>query len=137
MSINQSNGKGTGYLTVRVSTALGAIPLDKASVNIRGSTPETSGIVYSLQSDRDGLTERVALPTPSLYASAAPDRGVPYSMWSIDIFREGYSPVYLERVPVYPSVTSVQSVAMVPLPEGFAPQRVYVEARPTDNKEEA
>ena len=48
MNINSNENRTPrelGYLVVRVSTALGAIPLENATVNVRGTTRESSGIL--------------------------------------------------------------------------------------------
>ena len=120
MDIN-SNASRTprelGYLVVRVSTALGAIPLEEATVNIRGTTAESSGILYSLLSDRDGLTARVSLPTPPRSQADTPGGPPPYSTWNIEVFKDGYISAKFLNVPVYSSTVSVQPAVLVPLGE--------------------
>ena len=114
-----------GYLIVRVSTALGAIPLENATVTIRGNTKETSGAVYSMLSDRDGLTKKVSLPAPPRTISEHPGEYVPFSSWNIDVFKEGYVPVSFGNVPVYSSVVSVQPAVLVPISENFYVRESY------------
>lgn len=110
----------TGYLIVKVSTARGAIPLADATVNVRGGSAENSGVQLSLRTNRDGQTEKIALPTPNPSASATPDSNVvPYSVYNIDVFREGYVPLEFQRVPIFPAVTSIQPAVMIPAPEFF------------------
>ena len=108
-----------GYLVIRVSTARGAIPLEGASVSVRGGSPETSGIIYSMVTNQDGLTEKIALPAPAISLSESPGNPTPYSIWSIDVFKDGYTPLFFTSVPVYASVVSVQPAVMTPLPQGF------------------
>lgn len=130
--MNNSTAKkseGTGYLAVRVSTARGAIPLENAAVSIRGGSPENSGIVYSLTTDRDGLTRKVELPTPPIEFSESPGNPTPFSSWNIDVFKEGYAPVYFQSVPVYPSVISIQGAVMIPLAEGFRTPEIFNESQ--------
>ena len=117
---NVNQQKDVGYLLVKVSTARGAIPLENAAINVRGSSPEDSGVIYSLKSDRDGLSERIALPAPPRSASQSPGEQVPYSLWNIDVFKEGYIPVSYQNVPVYSSIVSVQPAVMIP-----AGERIY------------
>lgn len=119
---------GTGYLVVRVSTALGAIPLKGATVTVRGNTKESSGVLYSLLSDRDGLTQKVALPAPARDSSQTPSDAVPYSSWNVDVFLEGYSPTLFTGVPVYSSTVSVQPAVLVPLGERSRARNVYNES---------
>ena len=123
-----------GYLTVRVSTARGAIPLSGATVNIRGGDAESSTILYSLISDRDGKTERVALPTPPMENSESPGMATPYSTYNIDVFKEGYIPLYFHNVPIFPSVISVQPAVMVP--SSGTPTSSYGNVVETDPGEE-
>ena len=133
MDINSASSRSEekneiGYLIVRVSTALGAIPLENATVNLRGNTEESSGIIYSLLSDRDGLTQRIALPAPPRDLSAHPSQSVPFSSWNVDVFKEGYIPISFTGVPVYSSVVSVQPAILVPISENFYTQQSYNES---------
>lgn len=121
-----------GYLVVRVSTARGAIPLENAEVSIRGSSPETSGIIYSLRTNQDGLTEKTALPAPALVLSTSPGNPSPYSTWNIDVFKEGYAPLSFTGVPVYSSIVSVQPAVMVPITQNFRYQERFDESQGPD-----
>ena len=103
-----------GYLTVKVSTARGAIPLEGALVQIRGSDASNSGILYSLRTDRDGKTPRITLPTPPLSASQSPGNTPSYADYTVEVFREGYQPLTFEQVPIFPSILSIQPAVMVP-----------------------
>ena len=119
--------KSTGTLIVRVSTARGAIPLENAAISVRGSTPENSGIVRSMRSDADGLSERIALPAPDRALSDSPGGPQPFSEWNVDVSLEGYVPVSFTGVPVYSGIVSVQPAVLVPIPEGFLGRTVYSE----------
>lgn len=103
-----------GYLTIKVSTARGAIPLAGATVNIRSNEDDSSTVLYSLLSDNDGRTPQVSLPTPPKVNSDAPGGASAYSTYNIDVFKEGYVPLYFHNVPVFPAVISVQPAVMVP-----------------------
>ena len=115
---NQTNpayfGGESGYLTVRVSTARGAIPLEGATVNVRGNEADFSTVIYSLLSDRDGKTPRVALSAPPAQSSSTPDDPTPYATYNIDVFKDGYTPLFFHNVPIFAGVTSVQPAVMVP-----------------------
>ena len=104
-----------GFLVIRASTAGGIIPLEGAAVGIRGESPESSGIIYSTTTNSDGLTERIALPTPPKALSDDPHGARPYSVYNIDVFKDGYIPVYFNNVPVFSNVISVQPAIMVPV----------------------
>ena len=104
-----------GYLVVKVSTARGAIPLEDASVNIRGTGAESSDIIYSLTTNRDGLTEKVSLPAPPRAYSESPQDNVPYALYDIEVFKDGYQNLSFTNVAVFDSITSIQPAVMIPL----------------------
>lgn len=114
----------TGYLIVKVSTARGAIPLQDAAVNIRGNSSSDSGVIYSLKTNSDGQTPKVELATPELYYSDTPGSPIPYALYNIDVFKDGYVPMYFNNVPVFPSIISVQPAVMLPLSEEGMPATV-------------
>ena len=105
----------TGYLTVRVSTAGGAIPLKNAAVNIRGGDINDSDVIFSLSTNSDGLTPPVSLPTPPRSTSEYPQSAAPaYALYNIDVFAKGYSPAFFHNVPVFSGITSVQPAILLP-----------------------
>lgn len=106
---------GIGYLTVRVSTAGGAIPLEGASVNIRGGDIEASDIIYALTTNSDGLTPTVSLPTPPTANSTSPQSSEPsYAVYNVDVYADGYIPAFFNNVPVFSGINSVQPAVLVP-----------------------
>ena len=111
-----SNSKNeVGYLTVRVSTAGGAIPLENASVNIRGGRVDDSSIIYSLITNSDGLTPTVSLNAPPRSASQTPqDQTPPYAVYNVDVYAKGYTPAFFHNVPIFSGINSVQPAILVP-----------------------
>ena len=130
--MNNASTESIGYLVVRVSTARGAIPLENATVSVRGSTAQNSGIVYSLETDMSGLTPRLPLPTPPKSNSLTPDQDTPYSLWNIDVYMKGFTTERYSNVPVYSGITSVQSAELIPLSEGFMPSENVTESETPD-----
>ncbi len=126
---NAENEENIGYLVIRASTARGAVPLENAAVNIRGGTPDTSGIVFSLRTNSDGITEKIPLPAPARYLSESAGNSTPYSLWNIDVFKDGYVPIAFQNVPVYSSIVSVQPALMSPIPENFKFTESYNESQ--------
>ena len=125
---NQGSGDSVGYLTVRVSTASGAVPLGGAAVNVRGGDVDDSSVIYSLTTDSDGLTPTVALAAPPRENSQSPSVEVPaYAVYNIDVFANGYSPAFFHNVPIFSGINSVQPVILLPLTENptqHTPQNV-------------
>ena len=117
--MNNENGAepyGMGYLVVRVSTANGAIPLVGAHVTVRGGEEDNSDFYRSVYSGASGLTEKIALPAPPRALGDAPSNGgrKPYSLYSIDVFFDGYTDLFFVNVPIFDTVTSIQPANMVP-----------------------
>lgn len=110
-----SGDRNIGYLTVRVSTAGGAIPLEDASVNVRGASVDDSSIIYSLLTNSDGLTKTVSLDAPPRSASqTAQDQTPPYAVYNVDVYARGYAPAFFHNVPVFAGINSVQPAMLVP-----------------------
>ncbi len=104
----------TGYLKVRVYTALGAIPLEGVSVKIGTSGEGAPSVAYDLITDRSGETETVALPAPSRELSTAPGARQPYALYRIEAYLEDYGAYSVLNVPVFGGILSVQPIGLVP-----------------------
>ena len=128
MNTSPNTNDSMGYLIVKVSTARGAIPLEGASVIVRGGDADSSGVLYSMRTNRDGQTERIPLPTPPRSESQSPGYPKPYATYGIDVFREGYVPLSFENVPIFPSIVSIQPAVMVPAPEYYGEALPYFSA---------
>ena len=119
---------GEGYLVVRVSTAGGAIPLEGAQVTVRGGEESNKDFYRSMYSVASGLTQKITLPAPlrSLSESPSTNGERPYSLYSIDVFLDGYRDLFLVNVPIFDTITSIQGANMIPKPDNeyvdnFAP----------------
>ena len=106
-----------GYLKVRVTRAGGTLPVADAVVTIReyGSGEATDDdILYSLRTDRGGLTETVSLPAPAFGDSTRPGNVQPFALYNIEVKYDGFYPVLLVGVPVFGGVVAVQPVDLMP-----------------------
>lgn len=113
--------QGEGRLTVHVTTARGAIPLEGARVTIRpyGDTPETAGdVLYSLVSDRDGITPTVTLPTKPRDLSLLPEDERPYLRYHVEVYLEGYSEAHYYGLPIFDGITAILPADLIPLSDG-------------------
>ena len=114
-----------GYLIVKVSTANGAIPIENASVIVQGKDDNNQEILLSFLTNRDGITPRIMLPAPPKELSESPSPvSKPYSVYNIDVFKEGYYPQHYNGVPIFQNVTAVQNAHIVPASE-FDTQNSY------------
>ena len=111
---------GKGYLIVRASTALGAIPVRGATVTVRqdlGDTfsEERGSVIRVLVTDRDGRTEKIELDAPAREQSMLPNGSVPYATYNIDVEAPGYYRLFFNNVPVYDTITSIQPAILIPI----------------------
>ncbi len=117
------NFGGTGYLVVRVSAASEALPLEGATVFIRGGEENDSAVIATLTSGRDGLTPKIALAAPPRSLSESPNNTRPYALYSVDVHLEGYPSVTAQNLPIFDGITSAQSIVMTPLPKNGYPDQ--------------
>ena len=99
-----------GYLVVNVRTAGGALPFEGALVTVyAGNLP-----VAQVVTDRMGVSPRLTLPTPPKSNSLRPGGQTPYAEYTVVTEAAGYYPVTDLRLPIYPGVTSIQPVELIP-----------------------
>lgn len=105
-----------GYITVNVRTAGGALPVENAVVTVKDSGGAILAVFFT---DRDGKTPRLKVLAPPRANSESPGAASPpFFNYNIDTDKEGYISVRNVDVPVYPGITSVQTVEMIPISEG-------------------
>ncbi len=111
--------EGRGYLRVNVRKARETLPIEGAFVQIYGSDEagNNSGVLYSLRTDADGITETVELSAPPAALSMKPGDPQPYGIYNITVQKEGYGRVENIGVPVFDGVLSTQPVQLIPLSE--------------------
>jgi hypothetical protein len=108
-----------GNLTVRAYTAGGGLPVEGAVVRIRGAEELNRDIYYELITDESGNTKIVSLPAPSEAYSLTPNNTpLPYSLYELEIEKQGYYDKRINGVTVFSNVNSLQLVNMIPLSEG-------------------
>ena len=107
--------ESNGSLRVRTYTAGGALPVKDAVVRITGAEEDNRMIAYSLVTDRDGQTESVVLPAPSVNYSLSPDPAeLPYSVYDMVIMAPGYLTRRIKGLTIFSGINSVQTVNMIP-----------------------
>ena len=118
-AVRNSDMSGQGYLVVRVSTASGAIPLENATVTVRGGEESNSDFYRSFYSGVSGLTEKIVLPAPARSLSEGPSKKgeKPYALYSIDVFADGYRDLFFVNVPIFDTITAIQGANMIPKSE--------------------
>ena len=129
--MNSENNSGYGYMIVRVTTARGAIPLEKAIVTVHNYDPEfESGrgdVIATYKTDSSGLTPRFALPAPPRELSMSPGNGKSYLTYNLSVTKPGYYQQYYTNVPVFEGITAIQNADMIPLPDNGQTDNFTVE----------
>lgn len=115
------NQESIGFLEVTAKTASGALPVEGAKVSIYEYLPSEDGangkLLYSIITDEDGRTPRLALGTKNKELSMTPGNKNPFSVYNISVEREGFYNNRYVNVPIFQGVTSIQPVELIPLSE--------------------
>lgn len=121
-----------GFLTVTVRTANGAIPIENALVNIYENYTTRNGnndvlnsngyLVYSTRTNKNGQTEKIALPTKGASLSKSPGNERPFMSYNVFASSEGYFDSDVINIPVFQGITSVQPINLIPLSEYASPK---------------
>ncbi len=119
-----------GFLTVNVKTANGALPLENATVTVYSAPPPSDNnepslgetdVIYSLKSDENGKTQKVALKAKPINLSQSPTEPYPYLTYNILVTKDGYYDNTYLSVPIFEGITSLQDVYLIPLSEFSSP----------------
>lgn len=120
-----------GQLKVQCFRGESAVPIDNCRVTINPTTsdqvqninalgnkttspnnPSASNINTTLLTDSSGLTQVIDLSAPPLDYSQEPTNNVPYSLYDVLVERDGFSPVSIIGVQVFPQSTALQKVSL-------------------------
>ena len=112
------NSQNYGRLVIRVSAASGAVPVSGATVIIRSaqSDPPVT-VLAALTTDESGLTEPILVVTPPISESLSPGGRQPFAEISTEVSASGYLTSSNINIPIYPGITSIQPVTLIPLPD--------------------
>ena len=118
-----------GQLKVQCFRGESAVPIDNCRVTINPTTSDqvqninalgnkttapnnasASNINTTLLTDSSGLTQVIDLSAPPLDYSQEPTNNVPYSLYDILVERDGFSPISIRGVQVFPQSTALQKV---------------------------
>ncbi len=106
-----------GYIVVTTRSASEGYPIEGVRVTISETGENnTASVIAVAKTDSSGKTERIRVKAPPKYLSERPGAAEPpFAAYNLETELDGYYTVSNIGIPVYPGVTSVQPVAMVPL----------------------
>ena len=79
-----------GGLTVSVTVANRAIPIEGAKVTVSRDTDSGEEIIRVMMTDASGNTERISLPAPPARNSLSPGNSNIYSKYNVRVEKDGY-----------------------------------------------
>lgn len=104
----------TGYIQVHAYTSKAQIPLEDVAVAI---TDTQGNLIAARLTNKSGqLDTPIAVTVPDISAGETPDTGIiPYADVNIFSRRADYEQVESENVQVFPQITTVQNIELIPL----------------------
>jgi hypothetical protein len=110
------NYTGSGQIRVRTYTAGGALPVEGTVVKIYGTDDYNKDVKYSLITDSNGITDRIALPAPMKDYSMHPGaKESPYAVYNAELIKDGYYPKRIDNIPVFSGTNALLPIEMIPL----------------------
>ena len=107
-----------GCVRVFAFTANEAEPLQGARVTVSRAEEDGEVLYANAETDRDGFTPVIPLPTVDPALSLRPDGAQPFIPYDIRVTADGFRPVIHRNVPVYGNNYVTQPAALVPLLPG-------------------
>lgn len=105
----------SGYIQVNAIASRAQIPLENVAITV--TSPDGTALAMRL-TDRNGLTDPIAIPTPAPSAGLTPDTGIrPYTPVNIYARLDGYEQIENMNLQVFPDVTTRLVLQMIPLAE--------------------
>ena len=123
----------SGTLITRVFTGRGELPVAGATISVVRRDPQGEMDLLSIQvSDPSGDAPPVVIATPRLDLSQSPGEAAPYAAVDVWVDRQGFQLLIIEDVQIFPGVTSVQELPLIPMAEDGGRGGASVEITPQD-----
>ena len=123
----------SGVLKTRVFTSRGQLPVEDAAVSIVQRGRDGKQHLLNIQtSDQSGNTLPTVIETPAPQDSQSPRPRDPFSLCDIWAECPGYQLLLVQNVQIFPDVTSIQDLPLIPLAEAGGRPADRVEISPQD-----
>ena len=117
---------GTGFLQIRVTTGRGALPIEGARVVVARPDEYQNPNRLVMETDADGSTPFIALPTVDKSLSQRPSLTRPFSTYDIRTEAPNQLTVINLHVPIFDEVSSIQRVDMVGPEENYSGDGIVI-----------
>lgn len=116
--MNQNpSSPSTGKLIVNVRTADGSIPVPYPSVSVYSYDDDTSTLIAEMVGNASGSTDPLEITTPNRSESEHPGGAKGYTSLIVHVEKEGFIPNQFIGTAVFPGITTIQQVNLIPIPE--------------------
>lgn len=123
----------SGVLKTRVFTSRGQLPVEDAAVSIVQRGRDGKQHLLNIQtSDQSGNTLPTVIETPAPQDSQSPGHRAPFALCDIWAECPGYQLLLVQNVQIFPDVTSIQDLPLIPLAEAGGRPADRVEISPQD-----
>ncbi|MDO5572497.1 MAG: peptidoglycan-binding protein [bacterium] len=103
-----------GKLSVQVVSAIGAAPVEDATIAISYSgNPDNT--LEQITTNDSGFADTIELPSPPLEYSVTPSEPQPYSNYTLTITAPGYQELIINSSEILPDVIALQKAPLVPM----------------------
>ncbi len=107
---------GRGYLTVQVTTASEAIPLEGAKVIVESVANKN---IWTLYTDESGKTTPLEVPAPKKILPQTPENSAnSYGLYNVVVSYPGYYAEEYLNIPIFDGIRAIQPAALSPLGDG-------------------
>ena len=121
----QTDNTQLGRLQIDVTSSLGLIPIQDATISISYTgVPDVT--IERITTDSSGQSETIELPAPPIEYSVEPTDNMPYSEYNIRVEAPGYETVNISGTEILPEVTALQPIMMTPLAGAGEPSETIV-----------
>lgn len=103
----------TGKLSISLTSTIGNVPIDDATVSI-SYTGVPDSTIAEIKTDSSGKTEAIDVTTPPLEYSITPQDEMPYTECTITIRAPGYQQLVISGTEVLPNALAIQPGRMIP-----------------------
>ena len=104
-----------GFIQVSAYTAAGALPVPDLTIRVSGSEEGNVGVEHYVTTNRNGLTEVIALPSPSISYSQAPEPAEqPYAKYNVYASGQGFYPKAVYDVAIFSGIKAILPLEMIP-----------------------
>ena len=105
-----------GYITARAYMSYAQIPLEDVAVVV---TAQDGTAIAMRLTNRSGLIEPIPIPTPDREEIERPEGNgqQPFTDVTVYAFKTNFEQIAVRNVQIFPGITTVQNLEMVPLSE--------------------